>query len=191
MNQENLYQQALQRARTSISHPIRVMRIDLATGGVIGITFCPGKKDISLRGWEWDRDVDMDLKIISEEGWHHLVTLVGDEELAMLGVPDLGAKVSSYGINWIHYPIIDGGYPHNKEDFAQLRRDLKRYLDAGQQVVVHCRGGLGRAGTLAATLLFDTGEYSPIEATELVRAARPGAIETRAQELFIEGLKHV
>ena len=51
-------------------------------------------------------------------------------------------------------------------------------------MVVHCKGGLGRAGTVAALMLVELG-MAPDEAIRTVRAARKGAIETREQERYI------
>jgi ADP-ribosyl-[dinitrogen reductase] hydrolase len=65
----------------------------------------------------------------------------------------------------------------------ELRSILRRRLD----VLVHCRGGLGRAGTIAARLLVELG-MEPIKAIASVRAVRPGAIETTEQEKFILGI---
>lgn len=57
-------------------------------------------------------------------------------------------------------------------------------------MLVHCRGGLGRAGTVAAALLIELGE-TPREALRKVRAARPGAVETRGQERYIAAYKRM
>ena len=51
-------------------------------------------------------------------------------------------------------------------------------------MVVHCRGGLGRAGLTAACLLVQAG-MEPGEAMALVRKTRPGAIENSRQEKFV------
>ena len=48
-------------------------------------------------------------------------------------------------------------------------------------MAVHCAAGLGRTGTLAAQLLVLQG-VAPDEAILRVRQARPGTIETPAQE---------
>ena len=45
-------------------------------------------------------------------------------------------------------------------------------------------GGLGRAGTIGARLLIELG-MEPTAAVRQVRAARPGAIETREQEKYV------
>jgi ADP-ribosyl-[dinitrogen reductase] hydrolase len=50
--------------------------------------------------------------------------------------------------------------------------------------ITHCRGGLGRAGLVAALLLIETGLEAEA-AIRAVRAARPGAIETAAQERYV------
>jgi protein-tyrosine phosphatase len=54
-------------------------------------------------------------------------------------------------------------------------------------VLVHCRGGVGRAGTVAARILVELGTPAT-EAVRQVRAARAGAIETRSQLEHVLGL---
>ena len=92
---------------------------------------------------------------------------------------------------WFHLPIVDVSIPDERFeqewDVAgeELRTMLRRRLD----VLVHCRGGLGRAGTIAARLLIELG-VEPTKRIENVKAARPGAIETRDQERFVKGNWH-
>ena len=61
---------------------------------------------------------------------------------------------------------------------------LRAHLDAGENIVVHCRGGLGRAGMISARLLVETG-IDPDVAMARVRTARRGAIETSGQEHWV------
>jgi ADP-ribosyl-[dinitrogen reductase] hydrolase len=62
-------------------------------------------------------------------------------------------------------------------------------LLGGESIVVHCRGGPGRTGVIAARLLIELGE-SPQRALSRVRAARPGAVENREQEIYVlEGVE--
>jgi hypothetical protein len=60
-------------------------------------------------------------------------------------------------------------------------------LDKGMRCVMHCRGGMGRAGMMAACVLLRRGECSKAkEAIETVRKRRGrGAVESRAQEDFV------
>jgi ADP-ribosyl-[dinitrogen reductase] hydrolase len=91
---------------------------------------------------------------------------------------------------WFHLPIVDISIPDERFEKQwdvvgeALRSILRRRLD----VLVHCRGGLGRAGTIAARLLVELG-MEPIKAIASVRAVRPGAIETTEQEKFILGIR--
>jgi ADP-ribosyl-[dinitrogen reductase] hydrolase len=57
-------------------------------------------------------------------------------------------------------------------------------LGERRHVLLHCMGGLGRSGMVAARLLVELGE-EPRTAIQRVRAARPGAIETAAQEAYV------
>ncbi len=61
---------------------------------------------------------------------------------------------------------------------------LKNELIDGKNIVLHCRGGKGRAGTIAAILLIEF-NYEKQEAIDLVRSRRKGAIESKIQEDFI------
>ena len=54
-------------------------------------------------------------------------------------------------------------------------------------MLVHCKGGQGRAGTIAARLLIDCG-WTPADALAVVRATREGAVENRMQENFVSAL---
>ena len=89
-------------------------------------------------------------------------------------------------MDWAHLPIRDVDVPAVPflSGWPAVRADLLGRLDAGGRVVVHCRGGLGRAGLVAALLLIENGP--PAEAAiRTVRAARPGTIETAAQERYV------
>jgi len=69
-------------------------------------------------------------------------------------------------------------------EFARLIERILVAARAGQTVVIHCRGGLGRSGTVAAACLVALG-HQPADAIELVRSARPGAVESTSQERWV------
>jgi ADP-ribosyl-[dinitrogen reductase] hydrolase len=146
--------------RTSISHPLRIAVVTAGPEfGRIGITFCPGKYDPHSMSGAWDRDLVLDLDAISDWGAAAVVTLLEPKELMLLRVEGLGQEVSRRNMLWFHLPIVDVSIPSEKFeqewDVAgeELRSILRRKLD----VLVHCRGGLGRAGTIAARLLVELG----------------------------------
>ena len=52
--------------RTSSTSPLRIDAVSVpGTTGLIGMTFCPGKKDLDVGGF-WDRDLATDLEVIKD-----------------------------------------------------------------------------------------------------------------------------
>lgn len=154
----------------------------LGLPGRLGLTRAPGR-------WSAGRNPDSDLRLREDveaiarvHGAKVLVTLLERFEIAELG--DLDGEARRARLRWIHYPIADMWAP---TDLASARRLVARILNAlerGQDVVVHCWGGVGRAGTIAAACLVAHGT-PPADAMTIVRAARGRAIETEAQERFV------
>lgn len=172
--------------RTSETHPLQIAALDTPVGGRIGMTFCPGKHDNTAMTGPWDRDLLSDLSVIFTWGARALVTLMEDHELANLGVPDIGEKTESMGMDWYHLPIRDVSIPGPDFESAWVAagRALRQKMRDGVRIVIHCRGGLGRTGMIAARLLIELGE-TPDGALQRVRAARPGAMETLEQEDYV------
>jgi protein-tyrosine phosphatase len=172
--------------RSSSTHPLQIAELPVPGGGSLGITFCPGKCGPSLFGHVWQRDLDADLDAIKRWGAAVVVTLVEASELDALQVPALAQGVPARGMRWVHLPIVDVSVPSSA--FERAWREelpvLLAALETGGKVLVHCKGGLGRAGMGAAFLLIETGDAAPA-AIRKVRAVRPGAIETPAQEQYV------
>jgi ADP-ribosyl-[dinitrogen reductase] hydrolase len=173
--------------RTSRSHPLRIATVQAAPGyGWVGITFCPGKCQPDAMTGSWQRDLAMDLDAVAEFGAAAVVTLIEEHEFAMLQVQSLGAEVASRHMDWVHLPIPDMGVPDAEfeEQWRQVGPRLRARLRDGFNVVVHCKGGLGRAGTIAGRLLVELGTPAE-EAIRQIREVRPGAIQTRGQVKYV------
>lgn len=173
--------------RTSLTDPLRIAELRAgAAGGVVGVTFCPGKRGGSVYGRPWARDLEADLDVVQRWGARAVLTLIEDHEMTSLGVPELGESIGSRGIAWHHLPIVDVTAPSRsfEQKWPVAGRAAVDVLTQGGKVLVHCRGGLGRAGTVAACLLVEFGA-TPRDAIRQVRDARPGAIETREQERYV------
>jgi ADP-ribosyl-[dinitrogen reductase] hydrolase len=170
--------------RTSLTHPLQIAEIPVGPQmGKIGITFCPGKHQESASTGAWQRDLGMDLDAIAGWGAVAVVTLIEDQEFASLRVRGLGDAVADRHMSWFHLPIADVNPPGPafERAWAEQGGGIRFLLRNGFNVLVHCKGGLGRAGTIAARLLVELG-WAPESAIGAVRQARPGAIETAAQE---------
>lgn len=179
--------------RTSLSHPLQIAAVSPGHGlGRIGITFCPGKIQPSAATVAWCRDLDLDVRAIADWRASAVLTLVEDHELVALGVTGLGDSVRAHHMDWLHAPIPDVTAPGPSFEaiWAIVGEGVRDRLRAGFGVLVHCKGGLGRAGTIAARLLVEMG-VSPADAIRQVRTARPGAIETAAQEQHVLGCRAV
>ena len=184
--------------RISEPSPIRIDSVTPGDGhGRIGIMWCPGTTnpdaDPDATTEFWVQDLDTDLDAIERWGATAVVTLVTSEEIDFLidslserSLPD---AVRDRHMEWWHAPIPDTRPPGPEFEaaWAVAGEAVRDRLRLGYDVLIHCRGGLGRAGTVAARLLVELGCPDPTEAIRRVRAARsPHAIENATQELHVE-----
>ena len=170
--------------KTSAMSPLYLAEVQIGKGmGVLGLTLCPGKKD---PGYGWERDLDADLASLAQWRAGSVLTLIEDHEFRLLKVEAIGHTVQQLGMDWIHLPIRDVDVPDHRFEAGWLRAGpvLHARLEAGERIAIHCRGGIGRTGLVAALILVERG-WSREDAIRDVRAARPGAIETRAQERYV------
>lgn len=169
--------------KTSVTHPLEIATIAVGDDyGRIGLTFCPGKKQPLAMSGAWHRDLDLDLDAIERWGAAAVVSLVTTKELTELSVEQLGQSVRDRYMTWFHLPIPDVSVPTAafEEQWPAAVEALCSMLRCGFNVLVHCKGGLGRAGMIATRLLVAMG-WDPHKAVTEVRRVRPGAIETGAQ----------
>lgn len=119
-------------------------------------------------------------------GARALLTLLNHHELEKLGLSHLPDLCAPYGMAWFHAPIDDYQAPDAEFEvwWSQHSGGLHRLINDGAALAIHCFGGLGRTGTIAARLLVERG-LSPEAAIAAVRQCRPGAIETSAQVLYL------
>jgi hypothetical protein len=112
--------------------------------------------------------------------------VAGVSRVRFLGVPDLPEMARRYGLRWYHLPIVDASIPDGDFEIAwqTVGVELREILLEGGKIVIHCRGGLGRTGMIAARLLVELG-MEPEAAIKAVRKVRPGAIQTISQEEYV------
>jgi len=173
--------------RTSRTHPLRIDAVQpKGLTASIGMTICPGKSQPNAVTGEWQRDMREDLDIIKDWGAVAVLNLLTVKEMSDLGVSQLEDEVTERGMDYFHLPIEDGGIPDEKaeDQWSEIGFYLRNRLKQGHNVLIHCKGGLGRTGTMAARLLVELGSNLK-DAVNEVRNARPGAIENSLQEQYV------
>jgi len=111
-----------------------------------------------------------------------LVCLVRDEEIAMR-YPAYATWLAEAGDRAIRLPIPDYGITEDAL-LSDLVAQIVELVTDGKRVLVHCGGGIGRAGIVSILVLTSLG-WSLSDASLHVRASRPGAgpdsVEQQAQ----------
>ena len=129
-------------------------------------------------GSDWIMGPRFDLDLDAVAAWNAaaVVSLVESLELERLQVSGLGEAVRDRHMEWVHLPIRDRDVPDGAFEAAwqDTGERLRDRLRAGFSVLVHCMGGLGRAGTIVSRLLVEIG-WDPEQAIRAVRKVRPGA----------------
>lgn len=174
--------------RTSSSSPLAIAELSVpGVSGKLGLTLCPGKKGPSAGEHCWDRDLESDLLVVKDWPADAVITLLEEHEFELLDIRTLGQTVQRLRMEWFHFEIEDGDAPDNRFQ-ASWPLALPRICDiliSGKNILIHCRGGLGRTGTIAALILLEFG-LSASDAIQSVRSVRTGAIETLRQKIYIQ-----
>lgn len=166
--------------RLSRAGPLRIdwLPNTYTLNGRLGITFLPGRRDYS-------RSLQDDLAVLAREKVDGVLCLISNDEFVRYGVETLLADYHSQHFDVKHLPILDGRVP-SIDEMVEMTTWLTACLESGKTILLHCVGGLGRAGTVAACFLRTRG-LDGDSAIAAVRAARSlRAIETEVQEHFIK-----
>ena len=151
-----------------MNHPYDLLSIPGIKGKLI-FTPCPGPKNSSLA------DALVTLK---QAGASAVISLMPASELAANGAEDIGKQCQVQDMAWFHLPVADEQVP--LEDFGQgwkaSKQSILERLNAGQDIAIHCKGGSGRTGLIAARIMIEAG-IPRADAIALVQALRPKAIQ--------------
>jgi protein-tyrosine phosphatase len=156
--------------------PLRVdwMPERFTSPGRLGLTIVPGRRD-------YERSLDADIRSLQRDGIQAVLCLLAHDEFERYGVVGLLDRYRDAGMAVLHLPTIDRTPPSDSA-IHEAMAWIESQLEDGHRVLVHCVGGLGRAGTIAACWLRQKG-LDGDTAIKLVRDFRsPRAIETIQQE---------
>jgi ADP-ribosyl-[dinitrogen reductase] hydrolase len=142
---------------------------------------CPGKYQPIASTGSWGRQLDVDVQALVDMGVSRLISLITKEDMQVLRVTDLPGEVAHQGLAWDHLPLPDTTAPTQSwmEQATPVLNDIIASIPEGAKVVVHCMGGLSRAGTFASLYLWMRG-MDMRDAIKTVREIRgPHAMNSR------------
>jgi protein-tyrosine phosphatase len=117
-----------------------------------------------------------------------VVSLLVPQEVSELGLQEEAEICASYRIEFLNLPIEDRSVPTSYLETLGLIRYLDSRLTHGENILIHCRQGVGRAGIIAAGLLIYRG-IDPQAAIQRVSLARGIPVpETKEQLAWLVDL---
>lgn len=147
----------------------------------LGICPLPGCKFKDVR-----RNLHKDVGELKEQGAVDVFVFCTRGELQKYRVPSLLETYGLQGFKVHHMPFPDGGTPE-LDQCCKILEELQFNLQNNRRTVIHCYGGLGRSGLIAACLLLQLSvTMTPNKAIEILREHRgSGAIQTVKVKYFI------
>ncbi len=106
------------------------------------------------RGNEWLEEEILSLK---RQNVQVIVSLLDQNEIYELGLEKEAEFCLNHGIGFINLPILDRKIPKPDSGFHNFIGQLTEKIFAGNNVVIHCRMGIGRATIIAGCLLLKQG----------------------------------
>ena len=148
----------------------------------IGISHCPGKLSGKIGS---SMQLHSDLKSLKKQKVHCIVTLADDSEIVDLGIKNFSDSISKFNFRHYREIIKDRSIPSvdQSDNIKALLKNIRNQISLEKNVLVHCNAGLGRSGLIAALLVKTIGVFP--DSISHIRRYRPGAIETKEQEGFI------
>lgn len=124
------------------------------------------------RGGDW---LETDLSNLKCEGIDILISILTREEEIELGLEQERELAESLGITFYSYPIPDRSTPADLSSFRAFVSDLSKAIEHGKKAGAHCRGGIGRATIVTASILIAgkwSAERALLEIEARLRCAR-------------------
>lgn len=157
------------------THPY--VSVSIENGAEIILTPCPGTKGV---------DLETSIINLKKAGCTLLLTLMFDDEMVKNNIQLIPQLCQKYGITWLQLPIMDDEAPNQEfeSNWYQYQQLILTTIISGNSLAIHCKGGTGRTGLVAAMILYFYGW--PIEKVfEKIQAVRPQALKIEKQVAYL------
>lgn len=160
-----------------MTHPTWSLPVEDNSASLI-LTPCPGTKGLSLQE---------SIEQLKAQGVTVVVTALSNEEMHEKGVAKLPQVVKQAGLQWFQTVIEDDCAPDEtfSARWEQVSPYLHNALAKGDNIAMHCMGGSGRTGLLAAHLLLEKG-WELNDIIHSVQSLRPNAFTKDVQVEYIQ-----
>ena len=157
------------------THPYDVLSLEQGAGLIF--TPCPGTKGVDVRA---------SVAQLKRAGAQAVISLTPDDEMKRLAVEALPQACAEQGLSWQHLPVEDDAAPaaEFEQRWQEERGSVHRILDKGGTVAIHCKGGSGRTGLMAAIILLERG-HSQEEVVSMVQGLRPKSLRLRPHRDYL------
>ena len=145
--------------------------------GRLIFTPCPGTKGV---------DLATSVSQLHQAGADAIVTMIKDEELDKFDASSLPDVVRQNGMTWFHFPVEDDAAPAEafEQSWLASKSDVLALIEQGKCVAIHCRGGSGRTGFMAAVIMRELG-MDEAQATDRVKGLRPNSLKLPAHTEYL------
>ncbi|MCS7133694.1 MAG: dual specificity protein phosphatase family protein [Candidatus Caldarchaeum sp.] len=96
-----------------------------------------------------------------------------------------GKLLDGSDIKYFHFPLQDH-QPADPGKIQEIVKTLRKLVNGGEKVLVHCLAGLGRTGMVLTAYLMAEEKNGWRESLEKVRKLRPGSVEPNQEKTLEE-----
>ena len=153
---------------------IETYKICEINNGYVSIMARPSK--------EWLED---DISYLANSNIKVLVSLLTPTEVHELGLSNEEKYCEKYGIQFISFPIEDRSFPQSEKIYFDMVRKVYSEVRIGNNLVIHCRAGIGRAGLTAAAVLVCHGMQVDDAFSLISKARRVSVPDTDEQRQWL------
>jgi len=129
-------------------HPLKVLSV--GNGAKLIFTPCPGSKTV---------DLETSIAQLKQAGTSMLLTLMFDDEMARNNLSAIEQLCQQHQMIWRQLPIMDDAAPDAvfEQRWQQNLATITEVIAQQGTIAIHCKGGVGRTGLVAALILANFG----------------------------------